>query len=299
MQRRIPSRDVGWKGWVLYRASMRVVLAALVASLGACATESELLPASGHTSAIGRRSLAVESRSGVTVTADGSVRDGSPKNLPTAVTPVWVTLHNATGRSLRIQYDEFILRGASARFTSRSRPTFCAPPCRDQSSRFRTAAISTSSTSQRTSPPFTLGCRSGRGPFPTARPSTRSRGGQACPPPACSIAHCRRACWRTPGSRVASYISRRSTYGRIGRPSLPACKSRHERGSRHVSSRRSTFRSVGSIRRPPKDSPCHRAARARLDERARWSRAPPGIVPEREAADGGGYKRVQHPRTVN
>jgi hypothetical protein len=114
MQRRIPSQDVDWKGWVLCRTSMRVVLAALVASLGACATtEPELLPASGYTSAIGRRSLAVESRSGVTVTADGSVWDGSPKNLPTEVTPVWVTLHNAAGRSLRIQYDEFMLRGAS------------------------------------------------------------------------------------------------------------------------------------------------------------------------------------------
>ena len=90
MQRQIPSRDVGWKGWVLYRASMRVVLAALVASLGACATESELLPASGHTSAIGRRSLAVESRSGVTVTADGSVwtarqRTCQPRSHPSGL----------------------------------------------------------------------------------------------------------------------------------------------------------------------------------------------------------------------
>ena len=92
---------------------MRVVLAALTASVGACATEPQLLPASGHKSSIGRRTLAVESRSGVTVTADGSVWDSSPKNLPTEVTPVWVTLHNGTGRSLRVQYDEFTLRGAS------------------------------------------------------------------------------------------------------------------------------------------------------------------------------------------
>jgi hypothetical protein len=123
MQRRIPSQDVDWKGWVLCRTSMRVVLAALVASLGACATtEPELLPASGYTSAIGRRSLAVESRSGVTVTADGSVWDSSPKKLPTEVTPVWVTLHNATGRSLRIQYDEFMLRGASGAIYSALAP---------------------------------------------------------------------------------------------------------------------------------------------------------------------------------
>jgi hypothetical protein len=116
---------------------MRVVLAALTASVGACATEPELLPASGHKSSIGRRTLAVESRSGVTVTADGSVWDSSPKSLPTEVTPVWVTLHNGTGRALRVQYDEFTLRGASgatyialapyALRASRSRPAFEVP----------------------------------------------------------------------------------------------------------------------------------------------------------------------------
>jgi hypothetical protein len=105
MQRRIPK---------LCGTSIRFVLVALVISLSACAaTEPELLPASGHTSAIGRSSLAVESRSGVTVTADGSVWDSSPKSLATELTPVWVTLHNETGRSLRVQFDEFTLRGAS------------------------------------------------------------------------------------------------------------------------------------------------------------------------------------------
>jgi hypothetical protein len=94
-------------------AVMRFVLVALVASVGACATQPELLPASGHTSAIGRRSLAVESGSGVTVTADGSAWDSWPKNLATELTPVWVTLHNETGRALRVQYDEFTLRGTS------------------------------------------------------------------------------------------------------------------------------------------------------------------------------------------
>ena len=116
---------------------MCVVLAALLASVGTCATEPELLPASGHTSAIGRRSLAVESRSGVTVTADGSVWDGSPKNLVTEVTPVWVTLQNGTGRPFRVQYDEFTLRGTSgasyialapyALRASRSNPVFEVP----------------------------------------------------------------------------------------------------------------------------------------------------------------------------
>ena len=47
------------------------------------------------------------------MTADGSVWDSSPKTLATVVTPVWVTLHNATGRSLRVQYDEFTLKGDS------------------------------------------------------------------------------------------------------------------------------------------------------------------------------------------
>jgi hypothetical protein len=125
MQRRIPK---------LCGTSMRVVLVALVATVGACATQPELLPASGHTSAMGRRSLAVESRSGVAVTADGSVWDSWPKNLATEVTPVWVTLHNETGRSLRVQYDEFTLRGASGAIynaltpyvlrTSMSKPVF-------------------------------------------------------------------------------------------------------------------------------------------------------------------------------
>ena len=125
MQRQIPKLCGTW---------MRFVLLALVSSVGACATEPELLPASGRKSAIGRSSLAVESRSGVTVTADGSVWDSSPKNLATELTPVWVTLHNDTGRSLRVQYDEFTLRGASSAIrialapyvlrASRSRPVF-------------------------------------------------------------------------------------------------------------------------------------------------------------------------------
>jgi len=125
MQRRIPK---------LCGASMLFVLVALVASVGACATEPELLPASGHRSAMGRSSLAVERRSGVTVTADGSVWDSSPENLATELTPLWVTLHNDTGRSLRVQYDEFTLRGASGAIyralapyvlpASRSRPVF-------------------------------------------------------------------------------------------------------------------------------------------------------------------------------
>ena len=116
---------------------MRLVLVALVASVGACATEPVLLPTSGYTSAIGRRSLAVESRSGVTVTADGSVWDSPPKTLATEVTPVWVTLHNAAGRSLRVQYDEFTLKGDSGAIyialapyvlrASRSHPPFEVP----------------------------------------------------------------------------------------------------------------------------------------------------------------------------
>ncbi len=137
MQRRYPNRDVGGQRRAAGPTSMHIVLAALLASVGACATAPELLPASGHTSAIGRGSLAVESRSGVTVTADGSVWDSSPKKLPTEVTPLWVTLQNATGRSLRVQYDEFTLRGASgatyvalapyALRASRSRPAFEVP----------------------------------------------------------------------------------------------------------------------------------------------------------------------------
>ena len=116
---------------------MSIVFVTLLASIGACARQPELLPSSGYRSAIGRRSLAVESRSGVTMTADGSVWDSPPKNLATEVTPVWVTLYNATRLPLRVQYDEFTLRGASGAIYialapyvmrgSRSRPVFEVP----------------------------------------------------------------------------------------------------------------------------------------------------------------------------
>ena len=89
------------------------MLAALVASTGACATRRELVPASGYTSPAYRKSLAVESRGGVTVMSDGSVWHSSPENLPAEVTPVWVTVRNTTGRPVRVQYDEFTLRGPS------------------------------------------------------------------------------------------------------------------------------------------------------------------------------------------
>ena len=114
MRRQSPNRDLSERGREPCRSWTLVALVALMASGGACAKQPVLLPTSGYTSAIGRSSLAVESRSGVTVTADGSVWDSSPKNLATEVTPVWVTLSNATGRPLRIQYDEFSLRGASS-----------------------------------------------------------------------------------------------------------------------------------------------------------------------------------------
>jgi hypothetical protein len=113
MRRRGPKRDLDGRGRATFWNWTLVVLAALMAPVGACGREPVLLPASGYTSVIGRSSLAVESRSGVTVTADASVWDSSPKNLATEVTPVWITLYNATGRPLRVQYDEFTLRGAS------------------------------------------------------------------------------------------------------------------------------------------------------------------------------------------
>ena len=113
------------------------MLVALLTSVGSCAKQPQLLPRSGYTSAIGRRSLAVESRSGVMMTADGSVWDSPPKDLATEVTPVWVTLHNGTGQPLRVQYDEFTLRGTSGAVyvalapyvlrASRSRPVFEVP----------------------------------------------------------------------------------------------------------------------------------------------------------------------------
>jgi hypothetical protein len=90
-----------------------IVLAAVVASAGACATQPELLPVSGHASPTDRRSLAVENRGGVDVTSDANVWHSSPENLPAEVTPVWVTVHNTTGQPVRVQYDEFTLREPS------------------------------------------------------------------------------------------------------------------------------------------------------------------------------------------
>ena len=96
------------------RSSARILVVAVVASAGGCgASQPELLPASGYTSRAGKKSLAVESRGGVTVTGDGSVWHRSPANLPDEVTPVWVTVHNTTGQPVRVQYDEFSLKGPS------------------------------------------------------------------------------------------------------------------------------------------------------------------------------------------
>ena len=113
MRRRGPNRETIGEGGRLCGLWPLVLLAALTAPVSACGRAPVLLPASGYKSAIGRSSLAVESRSGVTMTADASVWNDAPKNLPSEVTPVWVTLHNATGRRLRVQYDEFTLGGAS------------------------------------------------------------------------------------------------------------------------------------------------------------------------------------------
>jgi len=116
MQRRKPNRDPAGAKPTAFRPGTWIGLAlgAVLASAGACVRAGpELLPASGYTSSIGRRSLAGESRSGLAVTADASVWHSQPKTLAREVTPVWVTLRNTTGRPLRVQYDEFRLRGAS------------------------------------------------------------------------------------------------------------------------------------------------------------------------------------------
>jgi hypothetical protein len=136
MRRRGPNREPGGEGGGL-RGSWTLVLLALMAPVGACSGEPVLLPAYGSTSVVGRSSLAVESRSGVTMTADASVWDDSPKSLATEVTPVWVTFSNATGRRLRVQYDEFRLRGTSGASyvvlapyvlrASRTKPVFEVP----------------------------------------------------------------------------------------------------------------------------------------------------------------------------
>lgn len=113
MRRPGPNRESAGERCRLCGIWLLALLAALMAPVSACGRAPVLLPASGYTSAMGRSSLAVESRSGVTMTADASVWDDSPKNLANEVTPVWVTLHNASGRRLRVQYDEFTLGGAS------------------------------------------------------------------------------------------------------------------------------------------------------------------------------------------
>ncbi len=84
--------------------------------VGGCATSHEmaLMPAAGYATVAGS-SLAVEARGGVTIAADGNAWQGWPQNLPTVLTPVWVTIQNTSGHPVRVQYHEFTLNGQSGK----------------------------------------------------------------------------------------------------------------------------------------------------------------------------------------
>jgi hypothetical protein len=90
-------------------ALMLVVLSACVAP--------ELRPGPGTMRADGRNT-AVATESGVTFVVDGGAWSGFPRPLETVV-PVRVTIHNDSGRPLRIRYPEMALIGpGQARFAA-------------------------------------------------------------------------------------------------------------------------------------------------------------------------------------
>ena len=64
----------------------------------------------------------------------GDAWDADPKNLPTVLTPVKVTIENQSGRPLKINYDEFKLAGSSG-FTYAAIPPMQARVVLSQTSR--------------------------------------------------------------------------------------------------------------------------------------------------------------------
>ena len=96
----------------VWACSAVIGLLALIGCATFGETEATLLPAPGHAISAGS-SLTVQGRGGLLVIADGDTWQGSPENLSTLATPVWVTLKNLSHDSLQIRYGEFGLDGQS------------------------------------------------------------------------------------------------------------------------------------------------------------------------------------------
>jgi hypothetical protein len=90
---------------------LAVVLSVL--AVQACAHEQVLEPAAGAALVPGRENVAETVAAGVTVMVSGDSWKGDPRNLDSLFTPVRVTLENHSGKTLRVNYRDFSLAGAS------------------------------------------------------------------------------------------------------------------------------------------------------------------------------------------
>lgn len=100
----------------------------------ACGHLPELKPDPAAPRAPGNPNVAFQEVSGVRVLVAGDAWDADPKNLPTVLTPVKVTIENQSGRPLKINYDEFKLTGGSG-FTYAAIPPMEARVVLSQTSR--------------------------------------------------------------------------------------------------------------------------------------------------------------------
>ncbi len=79
----------------------------------ACSHLPELKPDAGAARAPGNPNLALAEVSGVRVIVSGDAWKGEPRNLAEIFTPVKVTIENQSSRALKVNYQEFALKGAS------------------------------------------------------------------------------------------------------------------------------------------------------------------------------------------
>lgn len=100
-----------------------VPVAALLLVAG-CATEKSLKPSMEAQVLPDRKNTAVAEDAGIRLVADGSAWKGTPSNLEGTLTPVYVRIENHSGRTLRIQNEDFQLIGAQSRFRYSALPAF-------------------------------------------------------------------------------------------------------------------------------------------------------------------------------
>ncbi|QSQ12389.1 hypothetical protein [Myxococcus landrumensis] len=97
---------------------------AVLLLVAGCATEKTLRPSTEAQVLPDRKNTAVAEAAGVKLVADGSAWKGSPSNLEGTLTPVYVRLENHSGRTLRIENEDFQLIGAQSRFRYSALPAF-------------------------------------------------------------------------------------------------------------------------------------------------------------------------------